>query len=755
MRAWFQSIALAAASAAALVTVSARAPQPATISVQDIALAADRIRHDRWYDAVTTPGANSSIRQNSNADMDLLLLALKQPFPELRAAAVREFGRFELAQNATFIASFLSDPVNSVKREAADALVQTLWDKSAAEAAPAVELLDMMLLQDRSLETQRAFWMAIAELPLDVKTGQKYEERFINEIRQATDSRFAALEALLVLTQHRRGRPMLATSEAEVMKHARMGLDTGNFDVMVGTTNYGKTIRYLEILQAAQADADDIAFDAARFFCRRVPPHDASASGGCGFDIRLLGVELLNPSNPRHVPVLLDAARNRADIRAAVTAIRQLIKSPAVTRCQLLDIAQQTEAEADVIAALGEETDERKGECGDWSPILHLTTQAGSLMSATRGTDWVAPMAALEALAKMAPAAARPIANDIAANHAQWQVRQAAARVAGKLKDRALAEKLFGDSNLNVRNAALEALVLSEHPKLIEFALAALSNSDFQLVRTAALALKSARDPKVLNELFNALRRLSGGGNDNSRRARLAVLERIEELLPLDTPDNAPSRSMALQELLRDFDPAVAKATGELLQKVSTDAVEIKPTHRRAMQPLPATLQILPPCAIMYLDQDDPLIIILNRKRAPVAVSRFLQGTITGYFGSTFYRSDKNLTVFGPGMSNDESGSMNWTRFARDEPGTPVRFLSVTMLNFGPDTADGRFAIRWHGDPELDRRETVIGQAVIPAGAPTMRSIGLGKPIKKLAVGGEGRLGPAGPGDPCYPLKPW
>ena len=741
---------LASVSAGTLVTVSARAPQQATITVQDIAVAADRIRHDRWYDAVTTPGAGQTLRANSNADMDLLLLALKQPFPELRAAAVREFGRFELVQNASFIASFLSDPVNSVKREAADALVQTLWDKTEAEAAPAVELLDMMLLQERSTEVQAAFWKAIAELPLNVKTAQRYEERFINEIRQSQDSRSAALEALLELTRHRRGRPLLAATEDQVMTYARKGLDNGDFVVMIGSTSYGPTIRYLEILQAAQADADDIAFDAATFFCRRV------TSGGCGFDIRRLGVELLNPSNPKHVPVLLDVARNRGgDIRAAATAIRQLIKSPSVTRCQLLDIARQTEAEVDVIAALAEETDERKNECGDWSPILHLTTEAESLISATRGTDWVAPMTAMEALAKKAPEKAKQIATDIAASHSQWQVRQAAARVAGKLKDKDLAEKLFGDSNLNVRNAALEALVQSEHPKLIEFSLLALSSSDYQLVRTATLALRSMRDPKVVGELFNALRRLGVGAIDISRRARIAVLERIEEVLPSDTPGNAPSRLLALQELLKDFDPMVAKATGELLQRISTDAVEVKPTHRRAMQPPAASLRTLPPCAIMYLDQDDPLVIVFNRKVAPLAVARFLQGAITGYAGSVFYRSDENLTVFGSGLSNDESGSMNSTRFARDEPGTTVRYMSVTMLNHGPDTADGRFAIRWHENPELDRRETVIGQAVIPDGSPTMRSIGYGKPIRKIVAGAEGRLAPTGPKDPCYPLKPW
>ena len=483
---------LASVSAGVLVTLSAHAPQPATLSREDIALAADRIRHDRWYDAVTTPGTGQAIRQNATADMDLLLLALKQPFPELRAAALREFGRFELARNAALIATYLVDPVASVQREAADALVQTLWDKSEADAAPYVAALDARLLQDRSVATTAVFWNALAELPLDVRTAHRYEQRFIDEIRQATEYRFGALEALLTLTQHRRGRPMMPESERQVMEWARKGLDQGDFEVKVGTVSMGLTIRYLEILQAAQADADDIAFDAATFFCRRV------VKDGCGFDIRRLGVQLLNPSNPAHVPVLLDAARNRADVRAAVTAIRSLLTSTEVTRCRLLDIAQGTPAEPDVIAALADDPDERKGECGDWSPELALTQQAQTLLSATRGTDWLAPTAALEALAKRAPDAARAILKEMAADHPQWPVRAAAARVAGRLNDREIALKLAGDSHPNVQSAALEAMLASDHPLLTKTAITALSSSDYQVVRTAALVLKEARDGEAL-----------------------------------------------------------------------------------------------------------------------------------------------------------------------------------------------------------------------------------------------------------------
>jgi len=738
---------VASVSAFAFVTLSAREPQPGTISREEIALAADRIRADRWYDQVVRPGAGQAVRQSRSADMDLLLLALRQPFPELRAAALRELGRFELAANAPLLASFLADASDVVKREAANALVQTLWDNDEAEAAPTVQLLDHFILQERSVETLAAFWAAIAELPLDVQIARKYEVRFIDEIRQTTELRFGALEALFILTQHRRGRPLMAGTEDYVMRMARKGLDQGDPLVKVGPISLGRTIRYIEILQAAQADANDIAFDAATFVCR-------IGESGCGADIRRLGVDLLNPSNPVHQPVLLRVARDRSDIRAAAAAIRKLIKAPGVTLCQLLDVARATPAEPDVIAALEDDSAERKGECGDWSPEFWLTQQAQNLMSATRGTDWVAPAAALEALAKRAPDAAGPIATDVAALHPQWQVRVVAARVAGKLQDASLALKLASDDHPNVRSAALQAMLVSQSPRLAEAATAALTSTDYQLVRTAALVLKGSPSQEALLALFDALRRLTLQSRDTSRRARLALLDRIEEFLP-GGPDT-PERVQVLETHLRDFDPLVAKAAAEYLRKSSTAPVEAQPTHRPAYQPSAQTIRALPPCVLINLEGEASLAIVLNRNSAPVAVARFLEEVARGYYtNSMIYRHDENLTVFGNPAANDEGG---WPRFSRDEPGTSIEPMSLTMLNHGPDTGDGRLAIRWHANPELDRRETLIGRAFeprLPARSVGLDALQLGKTVQKIVVGGEGRLERTGPRDPCYPFRPW
>ena len=742
---------LASVSAGTFVTVSARAPQPATISREDIALAADRIRADRWYDDAMPPGTGQAMRQNRNADMNLLLLGLKQPFPELRVAALRELGRFGVASNAGLLASYLNDPVATVQRAAADAVVQTLWDKTVPEVSDAVQVLDQLALQERSVATMTAIWTAIAELPLDVATAEKYETRFVNEIRQRTEKRFSALAALVKLAEHRRGRPLLASTEERAKEWARKGLGDGSLEVKVGTDSLGATISYLEILQAAQTDADDIAISAATFVCRSI------AQGGafCGSDIRRLGVDVLNSANPAHIPTLLRVARDRSDLYTSNRAIRSLIKSTAVTRCDLLTIAQQTAAEVDVIAALAVEDPERNGECGDWSPVPNLTQKASMLMAATQGADWVVPAAALEALAKLSPDTARPVLNDVAAIHEVWQVRAAAARVSRTLKDHALAAKLAADANPNVQAAAIGALQGLEAPELWKAAAVTLSSPDYQLVRTAALALKGTPDGEsALLPLFEALRRLTEGERDTSRRARLALLDRIGELLPGGAPDT-PSRDTLLHLLLRDFDPVVAKAAAELLRKSSSSQVVAEPKYRTAFQPTAERVRTLPPCAVVFLESASFMVIILNRTIAPVAVARFLEAAERDhYVNSLIYREDDNLTVFGNPAENDEGG---WPRFARDEPGARIGTMSLTLMNHGPDTADGRLAIRWHSNPEQTRTETLIGRAY-----GGLAAFQLGKRIEKIVVGGgvepvtfRTRVQPEGRSDLCNPFQLW
>lgn len=730
---------------ASAALVSARS-QPGVITRAEIALAGDRIRADRWYDEDLSVGTSQAGRLNRSADLQLLTQALTQPFGELRGAAVREFGRLGRAENAPLIAALLDDPDPVVRREAADALVQSLYDKSPEVVAPWALAIEAKATQNYASPLLPFYWQALVQLPLTTQTWQKLELQFVNEILQTKAQRQAALDALWTMARTP-DTTLSARTKQQMLVWARKGLDARQLDVPMGTLSIGPLIQYLEILQAVRAEADDVAMSAAKFFCIR-------GSQQCGTDIRRLGTEMLNPANPAHIPALLERARDRTDMQAVESAIRRLLKSPAVRRCDLLDLAHDTGAEVDVIAALADKDPARHEECGGWSSEVWLTQQANELMSATQGTTWAAPTAAMEALAELNPDAVRELVIERAASHPVWQVRAAAARVGRSLKDEDLAARLATDANANVQAAAIETLAQMSSDLVWPAAYNALGSTDRHLLRTAANALKGAPAPQlVLPALFRAFDRLTTEGHDSSRRARLALLERVDELSAggVDDMDDWTGR---FNRYIRDYDPYVARAAAALMTSRQETPVTADATRRDPEQPTAEQLQTLPPCVMVNLEDDGVIVVLLNRGVAPIAVARFLEAAARGdYNDSLIYHLDENVSLFGSPFDNDEGG---WSRFARDEPSTEVLPLSLTLAHEGPDTADGRLSFRWHGSPQLAREETVIGQGRIPrqVSRSAPRQVQRGKRIRSIVVGGEGRLERAGPADPCFPGRP-
>lgn len=739
---------LAAAAAAVVAAISASATsapvaQESVITRETIALAADRIRADRWYAEELNPGASQAGRMNRSTDLDLLRTALAQPFPELRAAALREFGRFQLLENVELIASYLADPSVPVRREALDALAQTLLDKPESAIAPWVGALEPRLLVETP-EMVGQIWRTLAEWPLTHAVSLKYERIFLNEILQQTPMRFRALDALLVLARHRRDRPFERVTDDRIRYWAMRGLDSGDMEVKVGTTSIGPTIRFIEILHAAQADGDDVAIRATTFVCLRPRP--------CGQDIRELGVQLLSPANPSHRPALMQAATQKHEPALAAVAIRKLTRAKEMPLCELLDLSKYTDAEIDVIKALGEQTDEQLAErttaCGDWSPGPGLLDQANKLISIEPGFSWVKQAQALESLARYLPAEARRLATEVAAIDKRWQVRVSAVRVATAVKDEALLKVLGADDHHNVRAEVIRGLAVLNSPAVWPVALDSLTKTDDRLVRLAALALQGFPEPAVaMPPLAEALRRLTVEGHDTSRRARVALLDRIGEFLVPDLPDST-SWAREIQPLLTDFDPVVAHAAASVLSKAPGGPYEAAPTRRTPKQPTVTQIRALPTCVIINLTEGASLLLILNRTGAPIAVARFLEAASAGHFnGVTLHRLNEDVAVFGSPGAHDEGG---WSRFARDEPGATVRPRTMTLLGHDADSLDARLAMHFVEEPEAMRRATVLAR---------VEAIGLGNPfvlyntITNVEMAGISRSKRIP--DPCDPRRPW
>ena len=215
--------------------------------------------------------------------------------------------------------------------------------------------------------------------------------------------------------------------------------------------------------------------------------------------------------------------------------------------------------------------------------------------------------------------------------------------------------------------AALETLVRLQSQARFAAAVEALKRDDFQLIRTAAIALRGTPEPErseTVNELFNTLKRLTADAADTSRDPRVAILERLGELLPVE-------RTAELVPYRLDFDPRVREAATAALAKVTqTDppAVTSGINTRYPYQPVQEMAR-LAQVAIITMEGGGTIDLELFVHDAPVTVARFAELARAGYYdGLTFHRVVPNFVIQGgsPG-ANEYAGT---ARYMRDEVGT-------------------------------------------------------------------------------------
>lgn len=735
----------AAAAIACVALVAVAQPQrggiqnqPSSIpqlSVEEVLLAADRMRADRWYPDASESVDDQTGRINRAADMDILVLASRHSRPDLRYIAVREFGRFETPANVTFLAPFLDDPAWEVRVVAAAALVQSLVDRPEAsqESAFAIAAIEERLKREVSAEARGQLWVHLAELPLPAATALKWEREWMAEIQQLRPLKYSAADALLRLLQSH-PRELQASTEAAFDNWVRAALAQGDRRVMLGTERRGTTLRYLEILHAMRADNDGLAAEAAAFTCR-VDFNETVEE--CSAPIRELGTRLLNPHNPRHQAPLETAAKNRLHPVTAATAVRKLIEAPGMRLCVLLDTAKGLDVEREVVAALATVKPERYESCGVWDPSQYLLTEAERLPSTTTLTTWVVPATAYEALATRVAAggatgeirdALVSLHNNVGISHLRWQVRVSAARVATSLKDVATLTTLAGDDHRNVRAEALKGLAGLKHPSVFAAAINALIVPDAHLTITAASALAGMPNPgAAIEPLLATFDRLGKERRDTNRRARLALLERLGEFLPIGQSESLPWVNK-LRPSLTDVDPVVAEAVAALIEKVSEIPTRARPTRRAGYQPTLGQVMAIPPCiSISFQGAVRDLPVVLDRLVTPIAIARLVELIHSGYYNNTVLHDlDENIGVAGSPGANNEGGL---ERVIRDEPGNREVGPQLVLVGHERDYADGRIGIRYRANNARDKRETVLGRILDFTG------MSAGATIARLSVG--------------------
>jgi len=315
---------------------------------------------------------------------------------------------------------------------------------------------------------------------------------------------------------------------------------------------------------------------------------------------------------------------------------------------------------------------------------------------------WHRPVRALAALARVDSASAS-IRLGTFAHHTIWWVRMHAAGVAQQLGDRTALRTLLEDPEDNVREAALRGLVALDGREADRHALTQLARGDYQLVLTAARALRgSALGPDVASASLAAFVRLSERQVETSRDPRVALLDRVSEF-------GSPAMAPALRPALRDIDPVVASRVAEIITQLTGERVEAAPSSP-APSPLPVIAELRTmTSATLVLSDGTRVALALRPLEAPGSVARFVAMARAGWFnGLTFHRVVPNFVLQGgsPGANEYHGGS----EFSRDEVGGSHRRGTVGISTRGRDTGDGQLFINLVDNLNLDHEYTVIGE---------------------------------------------
>jgi cyclophilin family peptidyl-prolyl cis-trans isomerase len=308
---------------------------------------------------------------------------------------------------------------------------------------------------------------------------------------------------------------------------------------------------------------------------------------------------------------------------------------------------------------------------------------------------------------------------------------------------------VWRDPVTNVRTAALEALARLKTPMtlaidpsgaatrpedsvpaVVHIAIDALATAtDYQLLRAAAMALRGtpqAHRDKVTEVLLVALRRLTDTADDTSRDPRVAILDRLGELMP-------PERSGDLLPYTADFDDEVVAAAGKAFATlVGTLPAQAVRQRRYPYQPTEDELQSLPRTMEIVLDSGMVTIGLLPSV-APVTIARVAALVRAGHYtGLTFHRIVPNFVVQGGSPGANEYVGVS--RYMRDEPGlAPHVRGAVGISTRGRDTGDAQLFIDLVDVPRLDRDYTVIGYVVAP-GMEFIDRLLEGATIKSISV---------------------
>ena len=619
-------------------------------------------------------------------DAAALRAGLQSDQPLLRRFAARGIGRLEDPAALPALAEALEDDNPHVRRAAATAIAQSVFNDDASAAA---DLLQSRLAVEPHPAARGAIAQALGRLRLDSPArGQELRDALVGQ------SRGAPFETLL---------PTLRGIEWLVRANrGDVELDDASIARLTELAHYG-----LPGAEGYREPDDDEDAEARRVLevarIRRLALAALNAAGAT--DTATLEAAIADPDvEVRRVAVagasaLFDAPPHSLLIQTALGDGEGAVRYEALRAYDRR--LRPTMGCEPVIAALDDPSPHvallaidllaagcRGREPEDEESLARVTDR---LLSAAALPDadepWHAAAHALVALAERDPLAAANLLTEHA-GHATWQVRMYAARSAAALGEIETLRALAADPHPNVAEAALRGLVDELGQEAHPVALATLERDDYQLLVTAARSLQGASRDVALPALLATLERITAQRRDTSRDPRRAILERIGEVGDSGDAD-------AVRQYLEDFDPLIAEQAAELIFAWTGATVAATP-RPLAPQPVPTPAELIEidgQRALMTMEDGGTIEIALHPYAAPTNVARFVRQAREGYFeGLTFHRVVPNFVIQGgsPG-ANEFVGA---GPYSRDEIADRSHLRGrVGISTRGRDTGDAQIFI--------------------------------------------------------------
>ncbi|MCC6317609.1 MAG: peptidylprolyl isomerase [Gemmatimonadaceae bacterium] len=638
-------------------------------------------------------------RGTQGHDLSALTTYLTRPDATLRAAAVRALGRQQSERWLPAIYPLLRDASPAVRMEAMNAVGQALQGRrgpSASLARPnllaAVDSLARAAGPRASDAEAGVAARTIGRLPYgDSALARRGEAAIVviasprGEGRRAPARLEGSLHGLYTLARQARTTGAPGAAAVEVMRRG-LRLDAGGFAEAPARV---RRLAMLGLTTARVANAADVQ----------------QAQKDRDEQVRRLA-QLALP--------LLDAATRRPTLALGLRDASPMVRVEAVRAARTL---AGTEGCGVITTAIGDDNahvmlaaiDGLSSTCVDRDRVVGVllglidTHRSDSPSRSSGRPGWHVHAHALMALARTAPDRALPIVRRDAAAPAPWPLRTWIARAATVLRDTATLRALAADRNGNVKQAALGGLAATtghaDDARFIE----ALSAPENHVVMDAAAHLKGSpgRDAAVA-ALLAALDRITAERRENSHDARVAILDRLDEL-------GSSALVPRIEPLRSDFDSTVARKAAAVLSHWSGRPVTAAPS------PLPLPREDI---ATLLRDRWRARItmaaatgggtfeIELFGREAPYTVARFIRLARAGYYnGLTFHRVEPGFVIQGGSPAANEY--VGDAAYLRDELG--LRSLTRGTLGIstrGRDTGDAQIYVNLTDNFRLDHDYT-------------------------------------------------